>query len=116
MSWAQERVNVFSPPNKQDRQTGKVAPKRHPARPKTFYFYIWDRDWGPTNIRIRRMPEPDRALLSNPKSGPKPRAGRRPGRSHLRAVRGPAGFRPGPGRLPVGEADGLRRPLSNRLG
>src|SRR5262249_35864171 len=33
-------------------------------------------------------------------SGPKPRAGRRPGRSHLRAVRGPAGFRPGPGRCP----------------
>ena len=52
IGWAQERVNVFSPPNKQDRQTGKFAPKRHPARPKTFYFYIWDRDWGPTNIRI----------------------------------------------------------------
>jgi len=52
IGWAQERVNVFSPPNKQDRQSGKFAPKRHPARPKTFYFYIWDRDWGPTNIRI----------------------------------------------------------------
>lgn len=52
IGWAQERLNVFSPPNKQERQSGKFAPKRHPARPKSFYFYIWDRDWGPTNIRI----------------------------------------------------------------
>ena len=34
IGWAQERLNVFSPPNKQERQSGKFAPKRHPPDPR----------------------------------------------------------------------------------
>src|SRR5262249_60001690 len=35
IGWAQERVNLFSPPNKQDPQPRKFAPTPHPPPPNT---------------------------------------------------------------------------------
>src|SRR5262249_56759254 len=38
IGWAQDRRNVFSPPNKQDRHTRKVTPQPPPDPPTTFLF------------------------------------------------------------------------------
>lgn len=49
---SQEKANVFRPPAKGQRETGKFAAHRNSAYVKYFYIYIRDRDFGPTFIRV----------------------------------------------------------------
>jgi hypothetical protein len=49
---SQEKANVFRPPAKGQREAGKFAAHRNAAFVKYLYFYIRDRDFGPTFIRF----------------------------------------------------------------
>ena len=49
---AQEKANVFGAPTKKQRQRGRFAATRRSAYVKHYYFYIWDRDFGPTFIKF----------------------------------------------------------------
>jgi hypothetical protein len=49
---AQEKANVFRPPRKERRGSGGgFATSRNSAFVNHVYFYIWDRDFGPTFIK-----------------------------------------------------------------
>ena len=49
---SQEKANVFRPPARGQRQVGRFAAHRNAAFVKYLYFYIRDRDFGPTFIRL----------------------------------------------------------------
>jgi hypothetical protein len=49
---AQEKANVFGAPTKKQRQRGRFAATRRSAFPNHVYFYIWDRDFGPSFIKF----------------------------------------------------------------
>lgn len=45
---SQERARAFQAPRKKDRERGKFNPNRRWVFVNHVYFYIWDRDFGPT--------------------------------------------------------------------
>lgn len=47
----QERARAFQAPRKKDRECGKFNPDRRRVFVNHVYFYIWDRDFGPTFLR-----------------------------------------------------------------
>jgi len=49
---AQERANVFRAPAKTKRKVGKFAATRNSAFVNSYYFYIFDQEWGCSFIKI----------------------------------------------------------------
>jgi hypothetical protein len=49
---AQERANVFRAPAKTKREVGKFAATRNSAFVNSYYFYIFDQEWGCSFIKI----------------------------------------------------------------
>ncbi len=49
---AQEKARAFQAPRKRNREQGRFNPGRRAVFVKHFYFYIYDRDFGPTFLRF----------------------------------------------------------------
>jgi hypothetical protein len=52
---AQEKANVFRPPSPNQRQKGGFAAGRNSAFVNHFYFYVWDRDFGPSFHQVLHL-------------------------------------------------------------